>query len=75
MSVKRPAIRLGWSVVGVQKWGFDVVLLDPLDPEQDQLMLVPESPKAIGWASPEEARLSAAAALRELADRIEKGEP
>lgn len=75
MSIKRPAIMLGWNVVGVQKWGFDVVLFDPVEPDEDQLMLVPQSPASIGWSSPEEARIAAVASLRDLADRIERGEP
>lgn len=73
LGVQRPAISLKWSVVGVEKWGFDVVLLDPLFPDEDQLMLVPQSRDSAGWTSPEEARIAAAAALRALAERIEKG--
>ena len=74
-TVNRSCFTIGWKVVGGEKWLWDVVIYDPAEPEEYSLVLVPLAPASIGWPSPEEARIAAATALRDLADRIERGEP
>lgn len=72
MSADMRAIPLGWTVHGNVKWGFEVVIFDAVD--DYQIILVTEDDKATGFSSAIEARAAAATALRELADRIERGE-
>lgn len=67
---------LNWAMTGNDKWGWTVVLYD-VDFENEgesMLALCPDDDESmLDWDSPEQAREKAVAALRELADRIEKG--
>lgn len=75
MNTQRPSYRLNWKVTGSPKWGWDVLLLDPEEPEKEGLLITPSEVCYLGWDSEQAARQSTAAALRELADRIEAGTP
>ena len=71
---KRPAFRIGWRISGNYKWGNEVVIFDPKEPDISRIWLLPEDGMTFSWNNETEARTAAAAALRDLADRIERGE-
>ena len=73
-SSKRPALRIGWRMSSSEKWGHEVVLFDPLDADSALFWILPDDGKPFSWPTEAEAREAAVAALRELADRIERGE-
>lgn len=75
MSQQRKPLRIGWAVSGNQKWGWDVVIFDPEDHENARLLIAPDDAMVFSWPNTDAAREGAVAALRDLADRIEKGEP
>lgn len=75
MGVPMLPLRIGWAVNGSAKWGWDIVLFDPKDHENSRFCILPESLAPFSWASPDAARTAAVTALRDLADRIERGEP
>lgn len=74
MSTERKALRLDWVLVGNEKWGYDVVLMDPMEPEQTLCITRGNAPVCFSWPTETEARLAVAAELRELADRIDRNE-
>ena len=67
----KPADHIGYSVQGSEKWGYYVMLITT----DHTMPLYTKGDAPFDWDSPEAARMAAVAALRELADRIEKGEP
>lgn len=71
---KRPAFRIGWRVSGNDKWGREVVIFDPRENETSRIWVLPADEVTFSWGNEAEAREAAAAALRDLADRIERGE-
>lgn len=75
MSQKLKPLRIGWAVSGNEKWGWDVVIFDPHAHENTRLTIVPEEWVPYSWDNTDDAREAAVAALRDLADRIERGEP
>lgn len=64
---------LGWSIIGSKRWGWTVRVTDREERAAASLCLFPTDNFMYSWASPEQAREKAVSALRELADRIEKG--
>lgn len=76
---KRPVFRIGWRVSGNDKWGREVEIFDPVEESfvldgDAPLMLLPMDREYCTWPTEAEARQAAVAALRDLADRIERGE-
>lgn len=72
MNVKRPAWPLLWKLHGSQEGGWGICLVD--DVEEVEILMCPDDPGPLDWATPEEAREAVAAELRRLADVIERGE-
>lgn len=68
---------LNWKLAGNDKWGWTVLLYDTLfeDEGSSMLALCPDDDESmLDWDSPEQAREKAVAALRAMADRIERDE-
>lgn len=69
-----PPLRIGWEVTGGEKWGWEVVIFDPLEKNSDRILIAPEKLVPFSYESEQQAKQMAVQALRELADRIERGE-
>lgn len=68
---------LNWAMTGNDKWGWTVVLYDvEFEDKGESMLALPPADEVsmLDWDSPEQAREKAAAALRALADRIEREE-
>lgn len=74
LAPKRPAFRIGWRMTGSHKWGSEVVIFDPKEQDIARIWIVPDDGVPFSWNNEIEARTAAVAALRDLADRIERGE-
>lgn len=72
MSVKRPAFPVQWELNGSAKWGWDIRLRD--DADNTEIIVCPDDPGPLSWATEEEARAAVAAELHRLADAILRGE-
>ncbi len=81
--MKRSAVKLFWRVGGIEGQGYEVSLFDPFDPYSVPFCILPQDARPwalpqdltpVSWATKEEAREAAVAALRDLADRIERGD-
>lgn len=71
---KRPAFKIEWRVSGNQKWGNEIAIYDPKDPYTACIMIQPADGVTFSYNNENEARDAAIFALRDLADRIERGE-
>lgn len=69
----KSALRISWAIEGCDKWGWEVVAFDPLE-DEGRLILAPDAVAYPSWPTASEARAAAVAALRDLADRIERDE-
>lgn len=74
-NTNRAVFHIAWRIKGSDKWGREVVISDPID-DAWQIPLLPCCNRSgRSWDTEADARTAAVAALRDLADRIERGEP
>lgn len=69
----RPASRIGWMPVEIEKFGWTVVVFDSTEPDL-AIALEPKGTNPRAYATAEDARVAAVLALRDLAKRIARGE-